>query len=126
MYHELFKKENSTCIGAFSLSDDKLIGYGILDVSQKVSCIINIMVIEEHRRKGIGSQILLALSEVAEAYGCKRIKLRVRISNTPALSLYMMFGFVKNRVITNYYSDGENALLMSAALPLKIPDDGNA
>ena len=124
MYHEIFNKDNSTCIGAFSLSDDKLIGYGILDVSKKISCILNIIVIEEHRRKGIGSQILLALSEVAEAYGCKRIKLRVRLNNTPALSLYAMFGFARDKIIQNYYSDGENALLMSTSLPLYIPEDG--
>ena len=94
-----------------------------MDVSKKISCILNIIVIEEHRRKGIGSQILLALSEVAEAYGCKRIKLRVRLSNTPALSLYMMFGFVRDRIIPKYYNDGENALLMSTSLPLSIPED---
>jgi ribosomal protein S18 acetylase RimI-like enzyme len=123
LYHELFKKEYSTCLGAFSLSDNKLIGYGILDVSKKISCILNIIVTEEHRRKGIGSQILLALSEVAQAYGFKRINLRVRLNNTPALSLYTMFGFTEDEIILNYYNNGESALLMSASLPLNIPGD---
>ena len=124
MYYELFKKENSTCIGAFSLSDNKLVGYGILDVSNSISYIQNIIVIEEHRRKGIGSQLLLAFSEVAEAYGCNRISLRVRINNAPAHSLYVLFGFVEDEIIPNYYNDGESALLMSASLPLYIPGDG--
>jgi ribosomal protein S18 acetylase RimI-like enzyme len=106
-----------------SLLDNKLIGYGVLDVSKKISYILNIVVIEEHRRKGIGSQLLLAFSEVALAHGLKRINLRVRPNNTPAHSLYVMFGFVEDKIIPNYYNDGESALLMSASLPLYIPGD---
>ena len=123
LFYELFKKENSTCIGAFSLSDNKLIGYGILDISKEISYILNLVVSYEHRRKGIGSQILLALSEVALAHGYSKISLRVRLGNTPAHSLYVLFGFVEDQIIPNYYHDGESALLMSAALPLYIPGD---
>jgi ribosomal protein S18 acetylase RimI-like enzyme len=123
LYHELFKRINSTCIGAYSLFDDKLIGYGVLDISEKNSFIVNLVVTGEHRRKGVGSQILLALSEVAQAYGSDRISLRVRQNNKPAHKLYVMFGFVEDEFIPNYYHNGESALLMSALLPLHIPGD---
>jgi ribosomal protein S18 acetylase RimI-like enzyme len=123
LYYELFKKEESTCVGAFSLSDNKLIGYGILDIGKDVSYILNLVVSLEHRRKGIGSQLLLALSEVALAHGYKKISLRVRRNNAGAHSLYVMFGFVEYEIIPNYYHDGESALLMSASLPLNIPGD---
>ena len=123
LYYELFKKDNSSCLGAFSLSDNKLLGYGILDISKDISFIQHIVVSSEHRRKGIGSQIILALSEVAIAHGFKKIGLRVRPNNTPAYSLYVMFGFVENQIIPNYYHDGASALLMSASLPLYIPGD---
>ena len=123
LHYELFKKDNSSCLGAFSLSDNKLLGYGILDISKDISFIQNIVVSLEHRRKGIGSQIILALSEVAIAHGFKKIALRVRVDNAPAHSLYVMFGFVENQIIPNYYHDGGSALLMSASLPLDIPGD---
>jgi len=123
LYNELFKKENTTCIGAYSPLDNKLIGYGLLDISVKNSFIINLVVTREHRRKGIGSQILIALSEVAQACGSGKMSLRVRLNNTPAQSLYVMFGFVGDEIIPDYYHDGESALLMSALLPLIIPED---
>lgn len=123
LYYELFKKENSTCIGAFSLSDNKLVGYGILDISKDISYILNLVISAEHRRKGIGSQILLAISEVAIAHGFKKISLKVRLDNAPAHSLYVMFGFVEDEIIPDYYHDGESALHMSASLPLLIPGD---
>ncbi|MCL1941472.1 MAG: hypothetical protein FWG09_05970, partial [Synergistaceae bacterium] len=65
----------------------------------------------------------LALSEVTQAYGFNKISLRVRLDNTPAHSLYVMFGFTEDEIIQNYYHDGASALLMSALLPLYIPGD---
>jgi ribosomal protein S18 acetylase RimI-like enzyme len=83
-------------------------------------------VTKEHRRKGIGSQILIAFSEVAQAFGHSRINLRVRLNNAPAHSLYVMFGFMEDKIIPNYYHDGGSALLMSASLPLFVPGDDTA
>jgi len=103
--------------------DNKLIGYGILDLGNISSFILKLIVAEEHRRKGIGSQILLALSDAAQAYGFNKISLRVRLDNVPAYSLYVLFGFTEDEIIPNYYHDGVNALLMSASLPLYIPGD---
>jgi len=51
------------------------------------------------------------------------ISLRVRLDNAPAHSLYVMFGFVEDEIIPNYYHDGMSALLMSASLPLFLPGD---
>ena len=103
--------------------DDKLVGYGVLNLGKKDSFILKLVVAEEHRRKGVGSQILLALSEAAQAYGFGKISLRVRLDNVPAHSLYVMFGFTEDEIIPNYYHDGASALLMSALLPLYIPGD---
>ena len=103
--------------------DNKLVGYGVLDLSKKNSFILKLIVAGEHRRKGIGSQILLALSEAALAYGFNRMSLRVRLDNSPAHSLYVLFGFAEDEIIPNYYHDGVSALLMSASLPLYIPGD---
>jgi len=123
LYYELFKKETSTCMGAFSLLDNKLLGYGLLNLGEKNSFILKLIVAKEHRRKGIGSQILLALSEAALAFGFNRLSLRVKLDNLPAYSLYVLFGFEEDEIIPNYYHDGVSALLMSASLPLNIPGD---
>lgn len=95
----------------------------MLNTSKDISYILNLVVSAEHRRKGIGSQILLALSEVAIAHGFRKMSLRVRLNNAPAHSLYVMFGFIEDEIIPDYYHDGESALHMSASLPLFIPGD---
>ena len=123
LYRELFGKESSTCIGAYSPLDNELIGFGVLDTSERDSYIKNLVVTKEHRRKGIGSQILIALSEIAQAFGSNRISLKVGLNNTSAHSLYVMFGFVGDEIIPEYYQNGESAIIMSASLPLSIPGD---
>ena len=95
----------------------------MLELGAKSSFILKLIVAEEHRRKGIGSQILIALSEAAQAYGFSRISLRVRLDNAPAHSLYVMFGFTEDEIIQDYYHGGVSALLMSAPLPLYLPGD---
>lgn len=79
--------------------------------------VISIAVMPEHRRKGIGTALLReALSRMAERYGVGECFLEVRVSNTPAISLYEKLGFVRKTVLKGYYLDGEDAYLMSKSL----------
>ena len=49
--------------------------------------------------------------------GASEIYLEVRVSNTPAISLYRKLGFTAVKVIKSYYLDGEDAYLMARKLP---------
>ncbi len=84
---------------------------------------MSLFVREDYRRRGIASQLLIAVGNCAEWLGYPRLRLRVRRSNAPALGLYEGMGFVRNSVTQAYYSDGEDAIVMSARLPLVIAEE---
>ncbi|MBX7149771.1 ribosomal protein S18-alanine N-acetyltransferase [bacterium] len=72
--------------------------------------IIHIAVGPEHHRQGIGLTLLNYLKQ--QYPGCP-IFLELRASNLKALWLYQRAGFKQDGVRKKYYSDGEDALLMS-------------
>ena len=75
--------------------------------------ITNVAVNPEHRRSGIGSQLVESLIRETEARGVKTLHLEVRQSNNAAISLYRSHGFEDNGVRKGYYeSPTEDALLM--------------
>ena len=79
--------------------------------------VISIAVLPEHRRKGIATALLQeALSRMAERYRAQECYLEVRVSNSPAISLYEKLGFKKSGVIPHYYLDGEDAYVMTKPL----------
>ena len=52
----------------------------------------------------------------ARSGGCEYMSLEVRESNTAAIKLYEKLGFVTVNVSKGYYSDNENAIIMTRAL----------
>lgn len=78
-----------------------------------VGHLVSIAVKREYRRRGIGSALLRRTIEVVSGrYNANSIYLEVRVSNEPAIRLYEKHGFVKARVVSGYYSDGEDAYIM--------------
>ena len=67
-------------------------------------------------RCGRGGKILEDLVKEAEKRGVKRIFLEVRVSNAPAMSLYLKHGFRGLYARVRYYPDGEDALVMVKVL----------
>ncbi len=81
--------------------------------SARVGHVISIAVLQEHRRRGIGSALMReALKIFEEKYDVDSVYLEVRVSNQPAINMYEKFGFVKARIIRGYYRDGEDAYVM--------------
>jgi len=79
--------------------------------------VISIAVMPEHRRMGIATSLMKeAMARMANRYGASECYLEVRVSNTPAISLYEKLGFRKDRIVPNYYLDGEDAYIMKKPL----------
>jgi ribosomal-protein-alanine N-acetyltransferase len=78
--------------------------------------IVSIAVMPEHRRKGIGQALVTRAMEGMRFYNAKQCFLEVRVSNTQAISLYKKLGFKITRTVSGYYSDGEDAYVMSREL----------
>jgi len=91
--------------------------------SARVGHVISIAVLQEHRRRGIGSALMSeALKIFEEKYDVDSVYLEVRVSNQPAINMYEKFGFVKARIIRGYYRDGEDAYVMVKRLK-PIPEE---
>lgn len=79
--------------------------------------ILGIATHPDHRRGGLGAQLLAYALADARAAGCTVATLEVRRGNAPAIALYERAGFVTVHVRQRYYIDNnEDALVMTAAL----------
>ncbi|KOX93532.1 alanine acetyltransferase [Haloarcula rubripromontorii] len=65
-----------------------------------------------YRRQGVASALLTRALEVIGETGAGSVKLEVRADNDGARKLYRRFGFEHRKTIPNYYSNGEDALVM--------------
>ena len=73
-------------------------------------------VAEMYRRCGRGGMILEDLISIAREKGVKHVFLEVRVSNSPALLLYLKHGFSGLYARSRYYADGEDAIVMMKEL----------
>ena len=82
--------------------------------------IMNIAVVPELRRQGLGSRLLAELLHRLTAGGARVVTLEVRESNAPARAMYERFGFVQAGLRPNYYSHPrEHALLLRRELEVE-------
>lgn len=78
--------------------------------------ITNIAVHPKCRRCGIGEAILKKMIYTAKEKDAQTMMLEVRVSNEPAKLLYKKLGFKEDGIRKRYYSDAEDALLMTKKL----------
>ena len=111
----------TTYLGAFATTAEApLLGYAVLGREKRFGLLMALIVDGKYRRMGIGRQLLMAVSDCALYLRFRRLKLKVRKSNTGAIALYTQMSFVGESVRRGYYFDGEDAIIMSAGLPLKL------
>ncbi len=89
--------------------------FGLLGISRR-GHVISVAVLPEYQRKGIGEALLQEAMTRMRTYKAKECYLEVRASNEPAINLYRKLGFETSRTIHKYYSDGENAAVMTRKL----------
>jgi ribosomal-protein-alanine N-acetyltransferase len=95
-------------------------GYGVLGRNERDSHLQNLAVLPEYRRLGIASQLMMGFDGISEEWGCVRMCLEVRSSNRAARDFYAKMGFSYQSRSIGYYSDGEDALILTAKLPLRV------
>lgn len=95
-----------------AMEDDRLVGYVAGWEDENLGRIISIGVDPVYRRMGIAMELMReffgSLSPTVEWF-----VLEVRVSNIVAQRLYKKFGFISCQVISRYYLDGEDGLLMA-------------
>jgi len=78
--------------------------------------IVSLAVMPGYRRKSVGQALVSRAMEGMRFYNARQCFLEVRVTNMPAISLYKKLGFKILRTIRGYYSDGEDAYLMTREL----------
>jgi [ribosomal protein S18]-alanine N-acetyltransferase len=75
--------------------------------------VVSLAVMPQARRKGVASALLNAAMEAMCGYKAKQIYLEVRVTNEAGVNLYKKVGLEVTRTVPGYYSDGEDAYVMS-------------
>ena len=94
------------------LDNNKVIGYISSSFDGITIEILNFCVYKEYQGKGIGTKLLNHLLNDLYKRGAINSILEVRESNINATNLYSRFGYKNISVRKNYYSNGENAIVM--------------
>ena len=109
--------QNPLALWLVAVEDDVVCGYIGSQSVMGESDMMNVAVNPDFRRKGIGEALVIALSEELKAVGNTSLTLEVRISNAPAISLYVKLGFSQVGLRKNYYRNPrEDALILRKAL----------
>jgi ribosomal-protein-alanine N-acetyltransferase len=78
--------------------------------------VVSIAVLPQARRMGVASGLIKAAMEGMNYYKAKQIYLEVRVTNNAGVMLYKKLGLEVSRTINGYYSDGEDAYVMTKKL----------
>ena len=102
--------------GVCAVEDGEIVGYACETVLFENAEVDNIAVAESCRRRGVGKKLLKKLETEAKERGARVILLEVRVSNAPAMTMYLKEGFKRIYVRPRYYPDGEDAVVMQKEL----------
>lgn len=98
--------------------NDYVIGYIIFwRKYENQGHIISIAVDKNYRKLGVGKKLLERAISVLSLLDIQTIYLEVSDKNKGAFEFYKKCGFKVDRIVPNYYNNGEGAILMY--LPLK-------
>lgn len=99
--------------------EGELAGYAVMMVVMDEAHLLNLSILPERQRRGLGSDLLSHLFHVARQHGARRMLLEVRPSNVSGLALYRRFVFSEIGRRKGYYPahDGrEDAVVMEREL----------
>lgn len=111
--------------------EGRIVVFGVLMLAPGEAQVLNLSVVPDARRQGLGRALLRQLVEIAARAGAEQCFLEVRVSNAPALALYAQEGFVPVARRDAYYpatatTPREDALVLRRELVPARPRDGGA
>jgi ribosomal-protein-alanine N-acetyltransferase len=110
------QKSLDTSWVAVSEDSEEIIGYLVTQWVVDEVHILNVAVRADCRRRGVATNLLAMLLDLASHRGMREAYLEVRVSNHAARNIYRNFGFSDMATRKRYYPDGEDALVMQMNL----------
>ena len=107
--------------------EGRIVAFGVLMLAPGEAQILNLSVVPDARREGLGRALLRRLVDAAARAGAEQCFLEVRVSNAPALALYAAEGFESIARRDDYYpasatSPREDALVLRRDLAARPQD----
>jgi ribosomal-protein-alanine N-acetyltransferase len=100
-------------------AEGEILGYVVFMFAVDEVHLLNISIVAENQRKGLGRRLMGATMNIARGYNMRRMLLEARHSNAAALGLYRDVGFRQIGLRHGYYSAGnarEDAIVMEYLL----------
>lgn len=107
------------------LEGDRIVAYGVLMLGPGEAQLLNLSVIPDARRRGLGRTLLSQFIDDARSLCADQLFLEVRVGNHPAIALYEAAGFAAIARRVAYYPPAtpgaarEDALVMRCALSMQ-------
>ena len=98
-------------------ADGRPVGYAVFGFESDAFSLLNLAVVPEARRAGVGAFLLDQFFSEARALRISDVWLEVAVDNAPALALYRGHGFEDVRIRRRYYQPGDvDAIVMRRLL----------
>jgi ribosomal-protein-alanine N-acetyltransferase len=89
-----------------------VLGFIVAEYRRKTGHIITIDVVQDGRRRGIGSALLRAAERQMQTAGATAVELETPVNNETAIRFYKAAGYFVERSVRGYYSNQLDALVM--------------
>jgi len=98
--------------------DGQIVAFILVEIRRrrKTATMITLDVRSECRRQGCATELVQASEEVLRQRMVQRYELQVDVENTPAIEFYKKHGFETICTLKRYYSNGNDAFLMTKRL----------
>lgn len=98
-----------------------LVGFSVVEwkrlrEGRLAAYVVTIEVLQEHRRQGVGGELLRRMEESAKAAGAGWIWLHVDARNEAAQKLYRGHGYDERGAVKDFYGPGRGAQVLAKAL----------
>jgi ribosomal-protein-alanine N-acetyltransferase len=101
--------------------EGRIVAYGVLMLAPGEAQILNLSVVPDARRQGLGRRLLRRFVDDARRLNAEQIFLEVRVSNAAAIALYAAEGFAAVGRRDAYYPAATAAVPREDALVMRLP-----
>jgi ribosomal-protein-alanine N-acetyltransferase len=114
--HIIWLLKNPSAVTYIYYHGEQAVAAIMLKEEGEAARVVSIGVVPDHRRRGIGKELMALAEREMRGKGVRVMKLEVSVSNEGAIAFYKRLGYVYDGVLKGYYSWGEDAYVMKKDL----------